>query len=43
MDIIRPILEPVASNYSNEVLANQIHDISVILFILSILISSIRY
>jgi hypothetical protein len=39
MDIIRPILEPVTSNYSNEILANQIHDLSILLFILSILIS----
>lgn len=39
MDIIRPILEPVTTNYSNEVLANQIYDLSILLFILSILIS----
>jgi len=39
METIRPILEPVTSNYSNEVLANQIYDLSILLFILSILIS----
>ena len=39
MDIIRPILEPVITNYSNEILANQIYDLSILLFILSILIS----
>ena len=39
IDIIRPILEPVTTNYSNEVLANQIYDLSILLFILSILIS----
>lgn len=38
MDFIRPILEPVQVSYSNEVLANQIHDLSILLFILSILI-----
>nr|WVH38304.1 hypothetical protein [Trametes meyenii] len=32
------ILEPVQVNYSNEVLANQIHDISLLLFILSLII-----
>lgn len=39
LDNIRHILEPVTSNYSNEVLAGQIHDISILLFILSILIT----
>ena len=33
------ILEPVQVNYSNEVLANQIYDISIILFIMSILLT----
>lgn len=32
------ILEPVAVNYSNEVLANQIYDLSIVLFILSLII-----
>jgi hypothetical protein len=39
MDIILPILEPISTNYPNEVLANQIYDLSILLFILSILIS----
>ena len=39
MDMIRPILEPVITNYSNEVLANQIYDLSILLFLISILIS----
>ena len=34
----KPILEPVSVNYSNEILANQIHDISIMLFLLSIFI-----
>lgn len=38
MGIFRPILEPVRVDYSNELLANQIHDISILLFILSIFI-----
>uniref|UniRef100_UPI0030E06FD3 hypothetical protein n=1 Tax=Daedaleopsis nitida TaxID=1140402 RepID=UPI0030E06FD3 len=32
------ILEPVQVNYSNEILANQIYDISILLFILSLII-----
>lgn len=36
MDILRPILEPVKVNYSNELLANQLNDVSILLFILSI-------
>nr|YP_009653027.1 hypothetical protein [Laccaria bicolor]QCG70085.1 hypothetical protein [Laccaria bicolor] len=35
---IRPILEPVQVNSSNELLANQIYGISILLFVLSILI-----
>lgn len=35
---LKYILEPVQANYSNEILANQIYDLSIILFILSILI-----
>jgi hypothetical protein len=38
MDYIKPILEPVHVSYSNEVLANQIYGLSIMLFILSILI-----
>lgn len=38
MIYIRPILEPVQVNYSNELLANQIYGISILLFVLSILI-----
>lgn len=38
MNIFRPILEPVKVNYSNELLANQLNDISIMLFILSIFI-----
>jgi hypothetical protein len=38
MDILRPLLEPVQVNYSNEVLANQINDISILLLILTIII-----
>ena len=38
MEYLKPILEPVQVSYSNEVLANQIYGLSVILFILSILI-----
>jgi len=35
---LKPIIEPVSVNYSNELLANQIYCISIILFILSIMI-----
>ena len=35
---IKIILEPVSVNYSNEVLANQIYDLSILLFILSLII-----
>lgn len=38
MDYIKPILEPVQVSYSNEVLANQIYGISIMLFILSVLV-----
>lgn len=38
MDTLRPILEPVKVSYSNEILANQIYDISILLFVLSVLI-----
>ena len=37
-DKIKFILEPVQVNYSNEVLANQIYDLSILLFVLSLLI-----
>lgn len=37
-DKLKFILEPVQVNYSNELLSNQIYDISIILFVLSILI-----
>lgn len=33
------ILEPVKVNYSNEILASQIHDLSVLLFMLSVIIT----
>jgi hypothetical protein len=35
-ELFRPILEPVQVNYSSEVLANQINDISILLFMVSI-------
>ena len=38
MYILKPILEPVKVNYSNELLATQLYGISILLFILSILI-----
>ena len=38
IDHLKSIIEPVTVNYSNEILANQIYGISIILFILSILI-----
>jgi len=38
MQYLRPILEPVKVSYSNELLANQLNDISIILFIMSIFI-----
>lgn len=36
--ILKPILEPISVDYSNEMLANQIYGLSIILFILSIMI-----
>ena len=41
MDSLRSVLQPVEVSYSNEVLANQINDISIILFIMSILITGL--
>jgi hypothetical protein len=38
VDLLRPVLEPVHVNYPNELLATQIHGISILLFILSVLI-----
>lgn len=38
MDYIKPFLEPVQVSYSNDVLANQIYGLSIMLFILSVLI-----
>lgn len=38
MEVLKPILEPVSVDYSNEVLATQIYGISIILFVLSIFI-----
>ena len=38
-DKFKFILEPLPVNYSNEILANQIHDLSILLFILSVLIT----
>ncbi|KIP01079.1 hypothetical protein PHLGIDRAFT_39726, partial [Phlebiopsis gigantea 11061_1 CR5-6] len=40
-DKLKFILEPMQVNYSNEVLANQIHDLGILLFILSILITGL--
>ena len=37
-DRLKLILEPVQVNYSNEILANQINDLSILLFILSLII-----
>jgi len=38
MNYMKPFLEPVQVSYSNEVLANQIYGISIVLFILSVVI-----
>jgi hypothetical protein len=38
MNYIKPFLEPVQVSYSNELLANQIYGLSIMLFILSVLI-----
>ena len=38
IQMLKPILEPISVDYSNELLANQIYVISIILFILSIMI-----
>lgn len=38
INYLKPILEPVSVNYSNEVLANQIYGVSILLFILSLMI-----
>lgn len=38
INLFKSILEPVSVDYSNEILANQIYGISIMLFILSILI-----
>lgn len=38
LEILKPILEPVSVDYSNEVLASQIYGLSIILFVLSVLI-----
>lgn len=38
MEFFRPILAPVKVDFSNEILANQIYDLSILLFILSIII-----
>lgn len=35
---LKSILEPVQANYSNEILSNQIYDLSIILFIFSLII-----
>ena len=37
-DRLKFILEPVQVNYSNEILSNQIHDLSILLFIFSLII-----
>jgi hypothetical protein len=38
MEYIKPFLEPVQVSYSNDILANQIYGLSIMLFILSVLI-----
>jgi hypothetical protein len=38
MNFLRPFLEPVQVNYSNELLANQIYGISILLFVLALII-----
>lgn len=38
LEYLKPILEPVSVDYSNEVLATQIYGISILLFMLSVLI-----
>ena len=38
ISVLKPILEPVSVDYSNELLAKQIYGVSVFLFILSVLI-----
>ena len=38
IEILKSILKPVQATYSNELLANQINDISILLFILTLLI-----
>ena len=38
MAYIKPFIEPVKVSYSNELLANQIYGLSILLFILSVLI-----
>lgn len=40
-DKLKFILEPMQVNYSNDILANQIYDLSILLFILSILITGL--
>lgn len=38
LDFLKPILEPVQVPYSNELLANQINDVSIILFLMMLII-----
>jgi hypothetical protein len=38
INYLKTILEPVYVDYSNEILANQLYGISILLFILSVLI-----
>lgn len=38
IDILKPILQPITVDYSNEILSKQIYGISIMLFILSVLI-----
>jgi len=38
LDFLKPILEPVQVSYSNELLANQINDVSIILFLMMLII-----
>lgn len=35
---LKPILEPVSVNYPNDILANQLYGLSILLYILSLLI-----
>ena len=38
MDYLKPILQPIPVNYSNEVLADQINALAILLFLLSLIV-----